>query len=73
MAKRNKVPPQKRDLRAYRSLWRLVDGAVRDAFEHHPDYLAPGAHEKVVRNSITKRVVGTVLGFAGEARGRSEV
>lgn len=60
-----------RDDPAYRQLWRVVDGAVRDAFDHHPDYLtAKGARN--ARRSINKRVVGAVLGYAEQsARGRS--
>lgn len=48
---------------AYIQLWGVVDGAVADAFNRHPDYLT----EKGLRDaplSIVKRVTGTVLGFA---------
>lgn len=52
---------------AYAQLWRVVDGAVRDAFAAHPDFLTEkGKH---CRASVTKRVVGNVLGFA-LAKGR---
>lgn len=72
MAKRaeRKNPPKKD--RNYQQLWRIVDGAVRDAFNNHPDYLTKkGMH--AARMSINKRVVGAVLGYATEvARGRSE-
>jgi hypothetical protein len=53
---------------AHRRLWKIVDGAVRDAFEQHPDYLTEKG-KRNARASVTKRVVGTVLGFAGEAAG----
>lgn len=54
--------------RVYNQLWRIVDGAVRDAMEMHLDYFA----DKRARASINKRVVGAVLGFAEQsARGRS--
>lgn len=54
----------------YSRLWRVVDGAVRDAFRMHPDYLTRKGNRNA-RNSVTKRVTGTVLGFAlEEARGR---
>ena len=49
--------------RAYRQLWRVVDGAVRDAFAMHPDYLNR-ANERAARESICKRVTGAVLGYA---------
>lgn len=71
------VPRQRRRLRcpkpdrSYSRLWRIVDGAVADAFNQHPEYLK-GARRSVVRNSITKRVTGAVMGFASEqAKGRS--
>lgn len=49
--------------RAYQQLWHVVDGAVRDAFRKHGDYLTPkGRHS--AKRSIVKRVTGTVLGFA---------
>lgn len=57
--------------RAYAKMWRVVDGAVRDAFASHPDYLAKLERERTVRNSINKRVVGALWGFASEARGRA--
>lgn len=52
--------------KAYRQLWRVVDGAVLDALDSHPDYLtAKGA--KSARLSITKRVTGAVIGFAEQS------
>lgn len=55
---------------AYRRLWRVVDGAVRDAFAHHPEYLTEKGR-RVARTSIVKRVTGAVLSFTGEpVRGR---
>lgn len=57
--------------RAYRQLWRVVDGAVFDALYTHQDYLTPKG-QQCARSSINKRVVGSVLGFAEQsARGRS--
>lgn len=58
---------------AYRQLWRLVDGAVADCFNNHPDYLTErGQHYRAARRSLTKRVVGAVLGYAEQsARSRS--
>lgn len=40
-------------------LWRLVNGAVADAFKMHPEYLAPGKAINA-RESICKRVVGAL-------------
>jgi hypothetical protein len=57
---------------AYGQLWRVVDGAVTDAFGTHPDYLTPkGRHS--AKTSVVKRVTGTVLSFAVQAaRGRPQ-
>jgi len=68
-----RLAPEKIDSQAYRQLWRIVDGAVRDAFAHHPEYLGT-VRERTVRNSIVKRVTGAVLGYAEQtAEGRSGV
>lgn len=69
--RRTKLPAGK-PKKAYAQLWKIVDGAVADAFAMHPNYLARGQSAKVVRTSINKRVVGVVLAFA-EARGRTEI
>lgn len=66
--KHPKIKPQKGGL-AYSQLWRVVDGAVRDCANMHPDYFVH-ARLKTARNSIVKRVSGAVLGFAA-AKGRS--
>lgn len=53
----------------HRKLWRMVEGAVYDALRAHPDYLTDrGA--KLAASSITKRVVGQLVGHAIEARKR---
>jgi len=59
-----RTAPPKRGL-AYEQLWRVVDGAVADAFLMHPEYLTK-AGERTARQSINKRVVGAVLSFAGQ-------
>jgi hypothetical protein len=51
----------------YRQVWRVVDGAVREALRAHPDYIAAGHRAGKVRNSITKRVVGAVCGYSAQA------
>ncbi len=58
--RRTKPPPQK-VTSDYSRLWRIVDGAVADAFNNHANYIAPGVSKKLVRSSINKRVVGAIL------------
>ncbi len=66
------LKPEKSPTYAYVQLWRVVDGAVRDCFAHHPEYIPVGVRERTLRNSIVKRVVGASLGYAVQtARGRS--
>ncbi|NDW00061.1 hypothetical protein [Salipiger sp. PrR002] len=52
---------------AHRQLWRLVEGAVTDAFRSHPDYLTDRGSRLAVE-SVTKRVVGTLVGHAIQTR-----
>lgn len=54
---------------SHQQLWRLVEGAVYDAFRAHPDYLTARG-ERLAVQSITKRVVGQLVGHASEARKR---
>lgn len=56
----------------HQRLWRLVEGAVVDAFRSHPDYLTERG-ERAAVESVTKRVVGQLVGHATEVRedGRS--
>lgn len=53
-------------------LWKLVEGAVMDAFLQHPKYLTDHGAKSAVA-SITKRVVGQLVGNAKGTRegGRS--
>lgn len=68
--KRRRTRPVKGS-RAYRQLWRVVDGAVADAFMQHPNYLTD-AGRMAAQLSITKRVVGAVMSYAEQsAKGRS--
>jgi len=53
--------------RDHARLWRLVEGAVVDAFRTHPDYLTQKGHWSAVQ-SVTKRVVGQLVGHAKQAR-----
>ena len=45
----------------YQRLWKVVDGAVSDTFDAHPEYLA--RPQRDVQNSITKRVTGSITSF----------
>ncbi|MGF3025592.1 hypothetical protein ACQVP2_22540 [Methylobacterium aquaticum] len=64
---------EKPDAPGYRQIWRMVDGAVRQALDAHPEYLAPEARVRTVCNSIVKRVTGAIHGHAAQAaRVRSE-
>lgn len=58
---------------AHAQLRRVVSGAVEDAFKMHPDYLTPkGRHS--AKESVVKRVSGTVLSFAVQAaKGQREL
>ena len=53
--------------RDHKRLWRMVEGAVVDAFRSHPEYLTDHGDRSAVE-SITKRVVGTLAGNAYEVR-----
>ena len=46
----------------------MVEGAVVDAFRNHPDYLTISGHRSAVQ-SVTKRVVGQLVGHAKQAQG----
>lgn len=62
---------EKRPDEIYVQLWKLVGGAVRDTFASHPEYLTE-AGRRAAERSITKRVTGTLHGYATQvARGRS--
>lgn len=62
---------EKRPDEIYVQLWKLVGGAVRDTFATHPEYLTE-AGRRAAERSITKRVTGTLHGYATQvARGRS--
>lgn len=50
-------------------LWRIVAGAVTDALQAHPEYVTDRGRQTAI-NSITKRVVGQLVGHASEARKR---
>lgn len=62
---RKRTYPPKGDEK-YHQLWRLVDGAVVDALNRHPEYVGAGIHTTAIRVSITKRVVGALMSFQEE-------
>lgn len=59
--KRSRRPPEK-NKPLYKRVWKVVDGAVCDAFIKHPDYLSTKGKD-TARLSITKRVCGAVTSF----------
>ena len=56
-----------------RQVWRVVDGAIRDAFSQHPDYLTKkGSRSACARRSVAKRVTGALLSYLEQSKeGRS--
>lgn len=59
---RKKRPQKELPHSMYHKIWRIVDGAVKDALYHHPDYLTPKGRVSA-RESIVKRATGAVKGF----------
>jgi hypothetical protein len=62
--------PGKRESALYRGIWRVVMGAVTDAFKSHPEYLTP-AGSRSAHFSVAKRVTGSVVSFLDEREGRA--
>lgn len=71
MKRRRSYPP--RGGAEYHQIWRVIDGAVRDCFAHHPEYIAGNRSERVVRLSIVKRVTGAITSYTSHklVKGRS--
>lgn len=65
--KRLPIEPTKPASPTYRQIWRVVDGAVDLALSAHPEYLNPGKKVSTIRNSIVKRVVGALHGYAEQS------
>lgn len=63
MKTRRIPPPSGKIDEDYRRIWRIVDGAVRDAFLSHPEYLTEVGH-KSAQLSIIKRVTGAIKGHS---------
>lgn len=73
LKRRGRIKPTKRPSKDYVNYWRVVDGAVRDAFNQHPEYLTyEGAMFASARRSVVKRVTGALMSFA-EAKRRTGV
>lgn len=68
LALRKLMPKKELPHSDYHKIWRIVDGAVSDAFYHHPDYLTPKG-KRAARESIVKRVTGAVLSSMGKPMG----
>ncbi len=51
----------------HKAIWMAVEGAVVDAFNSHPEYLTKKGRSCVVE-SVTKRVVGQLVGKISEAQ-----
>lgn len=64
MGKRRPLKPVKEGS-PYEELWKLMDGAVRDAFDKHPEYLPNKKRgtEYTIRMSIVKRATGAAMSF----------
>lgn len=73
MSKRPRLKPEKHKTGFERQVWRVIDGAIRDAFIHHPDYLThKGSSGHAARRSVAKRATGAVLSYLEQSRkGRS--
>jgi len=67
MRKLKRIAPPKGDL-FYRSLWNAVDGALIDTINCHPDYI-PQDRLMACRESILKRVTGTLVSLAEKSAG----
>jgi hypothetical protein len=62
--------PQKGD-REYLRLFRLIDGALIDCIQKHPDYF-PLKNRTNMRNSIVKRIAGQIRWNSPRKRGVAE-
>lgn len=60
-------PPRHRSDPRYGALWRVVEGAIEDALNSHPEYVGNAPRRKI-RASVTKRVVGALCALP-EGRG----
>lgn len=56
-------PPKGKPHDDYWRVFRIVEGAVRDAFINHPEYLTEKGRRNAVL-SITKRATGSILGWS---------
>lgn len=72
MPRKRLRPPGNKGDQSSRQLWRLIDGALIDAMNFHPEYFTATGSTKTARASLVKRVAGTLKGYASKgAWGRS--
>jgi len=73
--RKKRLKPEKPSYRQgfNRQVWRVIDGAIRDAFSHHPDYLTlKGSKGAAARRSVAKRATGALLSYLEQSEwGRS--
>lgn len=55
-------PPKHGHHSEYHKVWRIVDGAIRDTFQHHPEYLSETKYGPDIGRSLAKRITGAILG-----------
>ena len=58
-----KIKPVKEPNDQYTTIWKLVDGALRDTLKHHPEYINRNVNEKTIRTSFNKRITGLITGY----------
>lgn len=57
-----------------RAVAREINGAIRDTFHQHPEYLPAGVSPKsagTIRNSLAKRILGQVMSCLEQGRATS--
>lgn len=63
-------PPKHEPHSEYHRLWRVIDGAIKDCFTKHPDYLTPKGN-RLARLSLVKRVAGQLAYRFPEKSGKA--
>jgi len=57
-----RIPKDKKGDKDYRQIWRIVDGAILDCLNCHPNYVVRNRRGDL-RNSLAKRVTGSIKGY----------
>lgn len=65
--KRLKTSPGYMKWRDHQKLYKVIEGAVADAFYAHPDYLTLKGKQAAVE-SVTKRVIGQIINYSKKVR-----